>query len=101
MKRNLSVALRDLEGKPFADAETLRDLVYFALRVTLPIDEKSSLAEKRKVFDLTVRVVQGGVIDVSADELKMILDRLNLAAPNPIVCGIACGLLEQDYVEPA
>lgn len=98
MKRNLNVPLRDLEGKPYEDAETLRDLVYLALKATLPPDEKSTIAEKAKIFSLAMRCVQGGVIEVDAPELKTIIDRLTFVVPNPIVCSIAVNLLEQDYV---
>lgn len=102
MKRDLNVPFVDLEGKPFQDAQTLRDLVYMALRATLPGDEKLPRSESDKVFGIAVRlVIEGGVLDLTSDELKIITDRIGQAMPNPIVRGLACKMLEQDPVMPA
>lgn len=100
MKRDLNQPMLDLEGKPFEDVKTLRDIVYAALRATLPGDERLTPLESNEVFALAIRVVQGGVIDVTAKELQTLTDRVGRIFPNPIVRGLATRMLENDFVDP-
>jgi len=101
MKRDLNLPFLDPEGKKYGDVSTLRDIVYGALRAGVPADERSTLTEKAKVFELAMRVVAGGIIEVTADELKAITDRIPVVFANPTVCIPAIRLLEQDYAEPS
>ena len=102
MKRNLNLPILTLEGESYDDAKTLRDIVYPALRATVPGDERLSRSASDKIFELAIRVVvEGPVLELTVDELKALVDRVVAAVPNPVVRGQACRLLEQDYVEPA
>lgn len=99
MKRNLDLPMIDLEGKPYVDAATLRDLAFAACRVNLPSDEKATLTKKREIYQLAVKIVQGGVVELSIEQLKMLQERIG-EAMTPIVAGQAYEMLERDFVEP-
>lgn len=99
MNRNLDLPMLDLEGKPYPDAATLRDLAFAACRANLPSDEKASLTKKREIYGIAVKVVQGGVVELTIEQLKMLQERIG-EAMTPIVAGQAFEMLERDFVEP-
>lgn len=118
MKINFDVVLKEFNGKaiqaPDPDASenntattraemkmkdfTLRDV---ALNV-LGKDQKLVGSDKSvKAWKLGVKIADGGIIDLKAEEITMIQDGLERVYNQaPIICGQAHLLLDTQYEEP-
>lgn len=71
-----------------------------ALVNSLEGDERASLDLKARRMKLALRICEGGVIDVTVDEIAMIKERVNKAHPAATVPVRVSEHLEADYVEP-
>lgn len=97
MKRNFDAPMLDPMGNPYADAATLKTVVFEALNVAgrLRGDETMTVADKLNIYRLNNLIVQGGVIDLPAEDLAFLKDRIGKAMP-PMVVGKSFEMLDQD-----
>lgn len=99
MIRNFESPMLDLEGQPYSDAATLKSVVFGAIRAQVPGDDQLSIENKMRLYVLAGKVAKGGVVEVSAEDLALMKDRVGKAYP-PLVMGEAFRLLEEDFVKP-
>lgn len=96
MKRNLDLPLLQLDGSPFADAPTLKALIFHSITSVIKGDDQAMVETKLKMYRIAQKVAPGGVVDLEIDELAMIKDRIGKACANVIAMGRSFELLEQD-----
>lgn len=85
MKLSLDQVMKDAKGEEFADKATLGTAIYASLQAQLPTDAGTSLEAQMKRYRLLQRVGKGGEIDVTAEEISMIKDRVSKAFPISVV----------------
>lgn len=95
MKRNFDIPMTDIEGKPFADGATLKNITLLALGALARGDETQTGADKLRIYSVATKVVGGGVVDLTIEELALIKERIGKAM-NAFTVGRAFELLEQD-----
>jgi hypothetical protein len=105
MKRNFDTILLDLEGKPLKDGHpkfkrdkagnpvydeatsepvvltpakeaTLKTVAFVSMRASLPGDDTMSGDDKLKLYALAAKIVPGGVVDITADEVALLTGRI-------------------------
>lgn len=95
MKRDFSAALA-FKGKPVKEGETILTLGSLAVSVLLMTDEQNvSADDKFKRFKLAERIADGGVQDVTVEEVALVKRQIGRTC-QPIVVGPAYELLETD-----
>ncbi len=99
MKRNLEVALRDLDGKLFEDGSVLKTVLFNAVVAPLQADATLSTDKKMALYGLAKRVHAGGVQDFTAEEIALMKERIAVLY-NVLVIGQVFELLDSDYSEP-
>ncbi|QOR55296.1 MAG: hypothetical protein SHS37scaffold220_65 [Phage 67_12] len=100
MNRNFDAPMLSLDGKPYTDGATLKTVVFSAIQAQVPHDEKMTVDQKMKLYVLAGKVAKGGVVEVTAEDLSLMKERVGLVYP-PLTMGEAFRLLEQDHVAPA
>lgn len=118
MKRNFSAPIRDIKGAPILTMEeqgpdgegkaqppkqvpaTLAFASFAALTMPLRGDEAMGAEQKLRLYALTQKVHAGGVVDVSAEDIALLKERIG-RAHGVLVVGRAYELLEADLSEPA
>lgn len=94
MKRNMDQPLTSLDGKPYEDKSTLKNVVFAA--VTQPLDgERQSTEEKLQCYAIAQRVFAGGEVELTAEEITLIKARIGKLFPVLIV-GQAFRMLEAE-----
>lgn len=99
MNRNFNAPMLDLEGNPYADAATLKSVAFAAVQAQLEGDERLDVDSKMRIYTLAGKIVRGGIVEVSAEDLTLMKARIAKAYP-PLVMGEAFRLLEEDFVAP-
>lgn len=95
MKRDFSKELA-FKGKPVKEGETVLTLGGLAVSVLLMTEEQNVPGdEKFKRFKLAERIADGGIQDVTVEDIALIKRRIGLTC-QPIVVGPAFELLETD-----
>ena len=107
MKRNFDAPLIRIDGTPFVDQQgegavpmTLKMLAFHAVSMQIRGDENMSIPQKMELYNMVGKTAKGGVIELEAEDIALLKDRIGKAFP-PLVIGEAFRLLELDYVEPA
>lgn len=96
MKRNFDTVIKDIDGKPFADGTvTLKTLVITSIQIEAAGDERMPVTEKVDLFKIASKVVGGGDVELSAEEIAIIKARIGKTL-KPIFVGRAFELLEAD-----
>ena len=100
MKRNLNQQLVDLDGQPFKDGSTLKNICEAAAGVQLSEDAMTPVEQKLKRLDLLKKIhASDGVIDFTAEEIVLLKDRIGKIFP-VMAIGQAFEMLDSDYQEP-
>ncbi len=96
--------MRDLEGQALQVPSTTgtkdATLAIVATKALLDADVREDGAAKVRAFNLALRVHAGGEVDLSAEEIVLIKERIGLLY-GPVVVGPAWALLEQRPVGQA
>ena len=100
MKRNFDAPMTDLEGNEYADKATLKTVALLAFQSPAKGDDTASGQEKLAQYMLASKIVKGGVIDLTAEEITQLKDRLAKTI-QALAYGKAVELLEKDFVEAA
>lgn len=95
MKRNLDALILQLDGNPFEDKATLKTVVFMAVTTPLQADQHDSVDQKIRLYTLAQKVYQGGEVDLSAEDISLIKDRIGKVFNHVVVIGRAFELLEQ------
>jgi putative N-acetylmannosamine-6-phosphate epimerase len=95
MKRDLDEAMRDLDGKPFADNATLKQVIFAAVTSQTQDDAAMPVAEKMMLYGLAQAVNRGGVVELTAEQIAVVKARIGKLYP-VLVVGEAYRLLEQN-----
>lgn len=97
MKRNFDAPMLDPQGNAYADEATLKTVAFMALQAagSLKSDEHMTVQQKLDIYRLTNLIVQGGVIDLSPEDLVLLKDRIGKAL-NPMVVGKSFEMLDRD-----
>lgn len=93
MKLNLNVELADAKGNPFQDKAKLGDALYGAMNSPMPADNQLPLPEQIKRYRLLQLVGKGGEIEVTAEDIAMLKERVSKLFPISVV-GAVTDLLE-------
>jgi hypothetical protein len=104
VKLSLDEVLKDAKGLPFNDKAKLGDAIYSALNAAMPTDQQLSLPEQMKRYRLLQRIGVGGEIDVTAEDIAMIKDRVSKVFPISVVGAVVDAveaLSAPRLVEPA
>lgn len=94
MKRNLDAPILDLEGRPFEDQATLKTVSFLAATASLPSDQNLSVSSKLELYSLAQKLHTGGEVDLTAEEISLLKDRIGKTFASVIVIGRAFELLE-------
>lgn len=95
MKIKMNTELLDLHGKPIADSDgnlTLGSAAANALTL-LPI-EKAPEGKKVKMVNLALKVCGGSEVELSVDEIKLIMDTVDSFYKAPLLVGRIFHLLD-------
>ena len=95
MKRNLETVMTDIHGKPYDDVTTLGKICLLAFQTPARSDEALTGPEKLAQYVLATKLVKGGTVDLSAEDITLIKDRLAKTI-QALAYGRACELLEAD-----
>jgi hypothetical protein len=97
MKRNFDAPMVDPQGNPYADDATLKTIAFMSLQAAgnLPGDERMTVNEKLAIYRLTNLIVQGGMVDLTSEDLSLLKDRIGKAM-NPMAVGRAFEMLDED-----
>jgi hypothetical protein len=98
MKRNFDAPMTDLLGNPYADSATLKTVCLLAFQSPAKGDDSLSGQEKLAQYVLASKVVKGGVVDITAEDITLLKDRLAKTIQT-LAYGKAVELLESDYIE--
>lgn len=98
MKKNLDTPILKLDGSTYADAPTLGSIVFAAIQLNLPTDQSLSVQQKMALYRLAQKIVSGGTVEFSAEELVLMKDRAGIALPL-IIMGAVHDLLDSDSPE--
>lgn len=98
MKRNLDLPILQLDGQPFKDDPTLGTVCFLAVTGSLPNDERQDGAQKMRLYGLAQKVHGGGVVDLTAEDVALLKERIGRAF-TVLVVGRAYELLEADLSE--
>ena len=98
MKRNLEQEILQLDGKPFDEKEKmlLQGVCFAAVTTPLRTDSELSADFKMKLYRLAQKVVVGGTVDFTAEELTLLKDRINKVYLHPVIVGRAYDMLDED-----
>lgn len=107
MKRNLDTVMLDLHGKPYTAGTgdnpekqtTLGDVCLIAFQSAARGDDAQTGPEKVALYKLASKIVKGGVVELEAEEVTLMKDRLAKTI-QAMAYGQAAELLDKDYVEP-
>ncbi len=80
-----SMQLRALLAQEGAEPMTVAAVVADALVSPVAGDEKDTLSGKTKRMRLAMRVCDGGIVDVSADDIVLIKERVNKRRPDALI----------------
>jgi len=94
MNIDMTQMITGIDGKPLADDATLRKVCIEALWNPLKGDENASAEQKTKCAMLAIRIGDKEVVDLSAEEVALIKDRVNRAYPHPGIVARAHALLD-------
>jgi hypothetical protein len=88
MKLSLDEELKDPKGNAFTDKAKLGDALYGALNAPLQADQQLPLAEQMKRYRLSQRVGVGGEIEVTAEEIALLKERISRVFPIQVIGAI-------------
>lgn len=94
MIRDFNAPLKNLDGEPFEDLETLHRIALFACTTVLPKDQHQSMEEKIKLYGLAQKIHPGGEIELTAEQIVLLKTRIAAFPLSPIAIGRAIDLLE-------
>ena len=98
-KVNLSAVITSYDGKPMKDGgesdkdATLQSVCFGAMTAVLDGDNAMTGEEKMRAYKLTQKLVEGGEVELSAEEITELKKRINKAY-HFLVVGRAFELLE-------
>jgi hypothetical protein len=81
MKIDFEVKLKDPMGKDFSDGATVKAAAYAAMTAQLPEDQQMQMDAKLKLYRLTQKIAEGGVLDLPAEDIATIKQRASKALP--------------------
>jgi hypothetical protein len=81
MKIDLDKKLLDPRGKEFSDSATVSGAAYAALTSQLPEDQAMPMDAKLKMYRLTQTIANGGIVDLTAEDISTIKSRASKALP--------------------
>jgi len=94
MKRNLEQAVTKIDGTDFPERVTLGAVCFAAATAPLPEDERKGLEEKMALYRLASRISVGGEMDMSAEDLVLLKDRIGKSIKFIELIGRTIDLLE-------
>lgn len=97
MKRNLDTLILNIDGQPFEDSATLKTVCFLAATATLPTDQNAPIANKLALYALAQKLHIGGEVDLTAEEIALLKERIGKAFASVVVIGRAFELLEKDH----
>jgi hypothetical protein len=104
MKIYVDREVKTLKGGAFDPPVTLREALYNAITCPTDFDRGSSLKEKLELHRLGKRITsegdQTGVVELSAQEMSKIQERVNAAFSSNQFVGQVCEMLEDGYTPP-
>lgn len=99
MKRNFDAPILNLEGKPFDGNPTLKTICFMAINAQAMGDERMTGDEKLKLFAVVSKVTSGGIVDLKAEDIAVLKERIGKTM-FPVIVGRAFELLDADPSEP-
>lgn len=100
MKRNFNAIILNLEGQPFDGSPTLKTIAFMAISAQALGDDRMTGDEKLKLYAVGTKVAAGGVVDLKAEEIAVLKDRIGKTM-FPVIVGRAFDLLDADFTEDA
>lgn len=93
MKVDFSKVITGLKGEPLSDGKEPVTLSAVVCGVLLALDQAESAEDKVRKFQLAVRAVNGGVQDLSAEDLVLLKKLIGKLCP-PLVVGRSYQILD-------
>jgi len=101
MKRNFNHTFTQLDGQPFKQDDevfTLKDAALAALQATLDDDRHVSGTEKVRRYKLALAIHSGDPVELTAEDVALIKDRINKCYGSPVIVAQAWEALDADPV---
>lgn len=97
MNKNLDTPVLRLDGQEYDDKPTFGSVLFMSIQAALPDDQRIPTSEKMKLYRLAQKVVKGGIVDFSSEELALMKKRVEEALPT-ILMGTVVDMLDRDQV---
>ena len=94
MIKNFNVPILKLDGTEFDDKPTLQSISVLALTTPVRSDESVDINRKLSLYRLAQRLTLDEEVDVTAEDIVLIKDRISKVIQNVVVIGRAFDLLE-------
>lgn len=91
---NLSSSILKLDDTEFDDKLTLQAVIILALTTIIRSDESTKIEHKIKLYKLAQKISQSAEVDLTAEDIVLIKDRIAATIQNVVVIGRAFDLLE-------
>lgn len=99
MKRNLDLPITQLDGTEFKEKLTLQKICFSSIISVLPSDESLDITTKLKFYQLAKKISEPSPVELSAEDLTLLKERIGKVCAHVVVIGKAFELLDTDYVE--
>lgn len=98
MKRNLNAPILQLDGTEFPgkNKQTLQSVCFVALTTPQEDDGSLNAETKMSLYRLAQKIVKGGEVELTAEEIALLKDRIGKVFVHVVVLGRAFELLEAD-----
>jgi hypothetical protein len=100
MLRNFDAVLLQLDGQEFVPPMTLGKAVHQATANAMQADQNLDLNAKMNLYRLAKLGFEGGVQDITAEDISVIKERASKMFTNYVFVGRVIEALESDYVKP-
>ena len=94
MKRNLDTPILQLDGTEFADKATLGTVCFSAVVAVIPDDQNSEIYQKIALYNLAKILAIGGEVDLTAEDIVLLKERVGKVISNVVAIGRVFELLE-------
>ena len=100
MKINLDVPILQLDGTEFSDKPTLKIICFLSVTTPIKSDETLTAADKIRLYRLAQRIAGDSVVDLDAEDVALLKDRISKVIAHVVVLGRAFDMLEGRDMQP-
>jgi hypothetical protein len=100
MKRNFSTPIRRIDGSEFSEPQTLATVAFQAATLQMQGDDRLAGPDKLRLYQIAQKVHAGGIVDVSAEDITLLKERIGKAFAVEVVGAAYAALEDEGHREP-